>query len=124
MDKFKDMTVEAALQTQATFKTDELVSILGRSSRSFHRWQGNQYSNPMPKPVFAAKSSQNLFDAGQLLAWYKSLPLRRKQMHSVKLFMMGITLIVIVVGVPFLLFGCANQPTICPELTVKFCPSK
>lgn len=37
MDKFKDMTVEAALQTQATFKTDELVSILGRSSRSFHR---------------------------------------------------------------------------------------
>jgi len=78
MDKFKGMTVEAALQTQATFKTDELVSILGRSSRSFHRWQGNQYSNPMPKPVLAAKSSQNLFDAGQLLAWYKSLPLRRK----------------------------------------------
>ena len=78
MDKFKDMTVEAALQTQATFKTDELVSILGRSSRSFHRWQSNQYSNPMPKPIIAAKSSQNLFDAGQLLAWYKSLPLRRK----------------------------------------------
>ena len=45
-------------------------------------------------------------------------------MHSVKLFMVGITLIVIVVGVPFLLFGCANQPIICPELTVKFCPSK
>jgi len=63
MDKFKDMTVEAALQTQATFKTDELVSILGRSSRSFHRWQSSQYSNPMPKPVFAAKSSQNLFDS-------------------------------------------------------------
>lgn len=79
MDKFKDMTVEAALQTQATFKTDELVSILGRSSRSFHRWQNSSdYDNPMPKPVFAAKSSQNLFDAGQLLAWYKSLPLRRK----------------------------------------------
>ena len=78
MDKFKDMTVEAALQTQATFKTDELVSILGRSSRSFHRWQSNQYANPMPKPVFEGRATQNLFDAGQLLAWYKSLPLRRK----------------------------------------------
>ena len=79
MDKFKDMTVEAALQTQATFKTSELVSLLGRSSRSFHRWQSNYYVNPMPKPIFAAKSSQNLFDAGQLLAWYKSLPLRKQQ---------------------------------------------
>lgn len=36
-------------------------------------------------------------------------------MHSVKLFMMGITLIVIVVGVPFLLFGCASQAPITPE---------
>lgn len=78
MDKFKNMTVEAALQTQATFKTDELVSILGRSSRSFHRWQSNHYINPMPKPVFTAKASQNLFDAGQILNWYKTLPLRRK----------------------------------------------
>lgn len=45
-------------------------------------------------------------------------------MHSIKLFMVGITLIVIVVCVPFLLFGCTSQPVICPELGVKFCPSK
>jgi len=45
-------------------------------------------------------------------------------MHSVKLFMMGITLIVTMVGLPFILFGCANQPNICPELSIKFCPSK
>ena len=45
-------------------------------------------------------------------------------LDQIKLVLMGITFIVFVVVAPFFMFGCSSQPTICPELTVKFCPSK
>lgn len=42
--------------------------------------------------------------------------------RNIKLFVIGTFVAVILI--PFFLTGCASQPAICPELTVKFCPAK
>lgn len=79
MEQFKGLTLEQALKSKPTFKTGELLYLLRVTSRSFNRWQNEKdYLNPMPKPLFGGKSSENIFDGGQLLDWYKTLPLKKR----------------------------------------------
>lgn len=41
-------------------------------------------------------------------------------MHNLKLLMLGL----FIIALASLMTGCASSPAICPELTLKFCPSK
>ena len=41
-------------------------------------------------------------------------------MNHLKLFLLGLCALVLI----FLLMSCANQPSICPEIKVSFCPVK
>jgi hypothetical protein len=43
----------------------------------------------------------------------------KKIMHNLKLLMLGL----IIIALASLMTGCASSPVICPELTLKFCPS-
>lgn len=80
MSKFEGMTIADALKSKPVLKTPDLEEVFGRSSRTLNRWQDSTlYENPMPKPFSECRGAGNNYDAGQLLSWYQSWPLRKKE---------------------------------------------
>lgn len=74
------MNIQDFLQSRPIVKTDEVATLFGVTPRTLLRWQDKSiYQNPMPKPLFAAKGSQNTYDCEKLLVWYHSLPLQKVQ---------------------------------------------
>ena len=79
VSKFEGMTIVQALQSKPVLRTSDLVELFGRSSRTFIRWQDRSlYQNPMPRPFSECRGAGNNYDAGELLNWYQSWPLRKK----------------------------------------------
>ncbi|WP_277559401.1 hypothetical protein [Acinetobacter beijerinckii] len=85
MASFQGMTIEEALKSEPVLKTADLEQILKRSSRTLCRWQDEDlFENPMPKPFSACRNSGNNYDSGKILAWFQSLPLRKKKQTLVR----------------------------------------
>lgn len=80
MNKFDGMTIEQGLRSKPIIKTQDLVELLGRTARTFYRWQNHElYENPMPRPFSESRGAGNIYDAGEILNWYQSLPLRKRE---------------------------------------------
>ena len=78
--KFKGMSIKDALSSRPVLKTPDLEEVFGRSSRTLNRRQdSNLYKNPMPKPFSECRGAGNNYDAGELLEWYQSWPLQKKE---------------------------------------------
>lgn len=72
------MNIHEFLQSRPIAKTGEVTALFGVTPRTLLRWQdSNIYENPMPKPLFACKGSQNTYDCSKLLEWYHTLPLQK-----------------------------------------------
>lgn len=78
-NSFEGKTIEQALQSKPVLKTSDLVEIFDCSSRTLFRWQNEtMYENPMPRPFTECRGVGNKYDAGKLLKWHASWPIRKK----------------------------------------------
>lgn len=72
-------TIESILKSTPTVKTNVLEQVLGRTARTLYRWQDQEaWQNTMPRPFSSARSVGNIYDSGKILAWFKTLPMKKR----------------------------------------------